>query len=300
MSWQDVLVGLAVGVVATLIAGSPYVRFHVEKFFRKLLGRPLISATLSAFINFCSDGWLLIYCMELRNAMWLTTRIPKVYLMSRGDLEHNSYAYKPFIYFRSHGGFGIKTKSINRLLEEYSSNIVPYMPDNPNLSLTLSKVMPYRVVFLCEFIDKAILEQNQPLNNVNIVGELRAAVANPMPLVCLGASWDIRVISEDFGLIDIFRVSIPEDLRTRQPLGDSAEVLRMTERPACLLDLGYEMMSLTWPLRFEIDNCRIVVKSRGPRTIKVMRPAKKVHGFDIKGAPKRSQLYYLRRGIRIQ
>ncbi len=74
--------------------------------------------------------------------------------MSRGDLEHNSHVYKPFIYFRSHSGFGIKTKSIKQLLEEYSSSIVPYTPDSPNLSLTLSKVMPYRVVCFCASLEE--------------------------------------------------------------------------------------------------------------------------------------------------
>ena len=66
-------------------------------------------------------------------------------------------------------------------------------------------------------------------------------VANPMPKTSPGAWWDMRVISEDFGLIDMFHITIPKDLTEQEPLGDSVDVYKMKERPPCLLDLGYEM-----------------------------------------------------------
>ena len=313
ISWLGILIGLLTGIVATLIADNPHVRFHLEKIFRKLIGKPLISATLSGFTNYCSDGMFLIYCIELKNKMWLTSQIPRVYLLSEGAIDYDSRAYKPFIYFRSRGISGDKlSHTLEQLLEEYGSKILPYTPDNPSLGLTLSRRMPYRVVVLCELVkeDKLpVLEMAKkddtkenrskvigPLNSVEVVGELRLPVANPMPITFPGAWWIMRIISEDFGLIDVFNIKIHEDLKEKEPLGDSVDALKMNNRPPCLLDLNYDN-NLTWPLRFVINDCQIVVKSSYPREIVVKKPKKK-RGTGLRRAKKRSVA--LQRGIQIQ
>lgn len=314
MSWQGILIGLATGIIATLIADNQHVRFHLEKFFRKLVGKPLISATLSGFTNYCSDGMFLIYCIELKNRMWLTLQIPRVYLLSEGAIDYDSHAYKPFIYFRSRGISSDKLNhTMGQLLEEYGSKIIPYTPDNPDLGLTLSRRMPYRVVVLCELVkkDNLVMKDNTkepqppnslevvgPLNSLKVVGELRLPVANPMPKTAPGAWWNIRVTSEDFGLIDTFHISIPKDLEEQEPLGDTAKVYEMKERPPCLLDLGYETM-LTWRLRFNVDNCEIVVKSGHPKEVEIKKPKKKIHGIEIRGILKKRKID-INRGIQIQ
>lgn len=297
MNWQGIFIGLAIGIIATLIADNPHVRFHSEKLFRKLIGKPLISATLSGFTNYCSDGMFLIYCIELKNKMWLTPQIPRIYLLSEGAIAYDSHAYKPFIYFRSRGMSGDKlNQSTEQLLKEHGSKIIPYTPDNPDLGLTLSRRMPYRVVVLCELVKN--LPVLGPLNSVKVVGELRLPVANPMPKTFPGAWWNMRVISEDFGLIDSFHISIPKDLEEQQPLGDRVEVLELKDRPPCLLDLGYEMM-LTWPLRFNVDGCEIVVKSNVPKEIEIKKRKKKTHGLGVRGVLKKRKID-INRGIQIQ
>lgn len=319
MSWQSILIGLATGIMATLIADNPQVRFHLEKFSRKLIRKPLISATLSGFTNYCSNGMFLIYCIELKNRMWLTSQIPKVYFLSRGTFDYDARAYKPLVYFRSSGMSGNKlNQTMEELLEEYSNNIIPYTPDNPSLSLTLSRIMPYRVVVLCELVnnDNLVKKDNNketqppnslkvfgPLNSLNVVGELRLPVANPMPKTVPGAWWNMNVISEDFGLIDIFHITIPKDLMQQKPLGDSIDVYKMKERPPCLLDLGYEN-HLTWRLRFNVDDCEIIVIHGHPKEIEITKPKKKIHGIDIKGILIKGILKWrkmdINRGIQIQ
>jgi len=308
MIWQGILIGLVTGIIATLVADNPHVRFNLERLFRKLIGRPLISATLSGFTNFCNDGIFLIYCIELKNKMWLTSQIPKVYLLSTGDIDYDSRAYKPFIYFRSHGMSGIRlNQSMEQLLEEYSSKIISYTPDNPALGLTLSRRMPYRIVVLCELIELEILKADEtkedtlkvtaPLNSVKVVGDLRLPVASPMPKTYPGASWDTRVISEDFGLIDSFNISIPQNLEEQQPLGDTWKVFMMKNRDPCLLDLGPEML-FTWPLRFHVDGCKIIVKSNNPKEIEIEKP-KKTRRLGIRGISKKRKID-INRGIQIQ
>jgi hypothetical protein len=308
MIWQGILIGLVTGIVATLIADNPYVRFQSEKLFRQLIGRPLISATLSGFANFCNDGIFLIYCIELRNRMWLTSQIPKVYLLSRGDIDHDARAYKPFIYFRSHGMASNRlNQSMQQLLEEYGRKIIPYTPDNAGLGLTLSRRMPYRVVVLCELIEvvqgknetkEHALDFDAPLSSAKIVGDLRLPVADPMPRTYPGAHWDMGVISEGFGLLDLFNIVIPQDLEEQQPLGDGPEVLMMRNRPPCLLDLGPEM-PVTWPLRFNVDGCEIVIKSNNPKEIEIKKPKKKTHRLETRRISKKRKIA-MTGGIEIQ
>jgi hypothetical protein len=185
---------------------------------------------------------------------------------------------------------------MEQLLEEYGSKIIPYTPDNPDLGLTLSRRTPYRVVVLCELVKKDNLLG--PLNSLKVVGELRLPVANPMPKTSPGAWWNMRVISEDFGLIDSFHISIPKDLEEEQPLGDRVKVYEMKDRPPCLLDLGCEI-TLTWRLRFNVDDCEIVVKSNYPKEIEIKKPKKKVHGIEIRGILKKRKID-MNRGIQIQ
>ena len=298
ISWQGILIGLITGIIATLIADNPQVRFHLEKAFRKLTGSALISAKLTSFTNYCDDGMFLIYCMELKNKMWLTSQIPRVYLLSEGIIDYDSHAYKPFVYFRTRGMSSMKSEyTTKQLLEEYGGKIIPYTPDNPNLGLNLSRTVPYRVVVMCELIRSDDAEEFLSLNALKTVGELHAAVANPMPKTAPGAWWNILVISEDFGLIDVFGIKIPKDLEEKEPLGDSVDVRKMNNRPPCLLDLNYDN-SLTWPLRFSVNDCEIVVKSSYPRKIEVKKPKKK-RGIGLVKISRKCRIT-VDRGIQIQ
>ena len=73
---------------------------------------------------------------------------------------------------------------------------------------------------------------------------------------------------------------------------------KMKERAPCLLDLGYETM-LTWRLRFNVDDCEIVVKSSYPKEIEIKKSKKKIHGIDIRGIFKKRKID-INRGIEIQ
>ncbi len=254
-----ILAGIISGIIATLIASNPNFTFHVEKAIRKVLRKPLLTVRLVTFTNFCSDGFLLIHCVEIRNNMWLNTIIPRVYCMSTGKIPYDSRAYKPFCYFRSSGLFGVRTKStIDEVLNEYSKNIVGYTPSGFSLGINLSRGMPLRVAVICESIRRdAYPELNishpnwKPLNHMKVVGDICAAIADPTPLIPLGSWWDLRVISEDFGEIDKFRIEIPKDLKEREPLGSTSYVLEMKERPPCLLDIGLDHFGFNWLLRFD-------------------------------------------------
>lgn len=259
--WQSFLIGLLSGVVATLIAGNPHVRFHIEKVIRKILKKPLVSVWLTSFTNFCEGGLFLIHCIELRNCMWLTPKIPRVYFLSRGTFAYDAHAYKPFIYFRSHGLSEVRLNSTPaQLLEEYSSKVIPYAPDNPSLGINISRGVPTRVAVICESISLDKRSEGRPLNHLKIVGELYAAVANPMLKVFSSAWWNTSIISEDFGFIDNLIITIPEDLKEREPLGDTVDVFQMEERPACLSDIDY--CGFTWPLRFSVNNREIRIKKK--------------------------------------
>lgn len=261
LTWQGFIIGLISGILATLIAGNAHIRFHFEKILRSLLGKSSISIRLVSFTNYCENGLFLIHCIELKNNLWLTTNIPRVYFLSRGTFAYDAHAYKPFVYFRSRG---ISDDRLDykpaQLLNEYGNNIVPYSPDNPSLGLNISRSASVRVVVVCEPIDLNKRHEQTPMNHLKIVGQLYAAVANPMLKVSPGSWWDMSIISEDFGHIDRLHINIPEDLENKEPLGDSKVALEMSERPACLMDLQH--VGYTWPLRFSVNNSEIVVKQK--------------------------------------
>jgi hypothetical protein len=250
------VLGLLSGILVTLTAGNPRVRFIVERKIRRILGRPLVEASLSMFEVACKGGMLLLHCIELRNAMWATPLIPKIYFVSYGPWSYDSHAYKPFIYFRYHGMFDNRTDiTPAQLLTEYSGNIIPYVPDNAGLNINISREVSRRVVVVCEAIDNLRKRSHgKALNHVRIVGKLHAAVTNPMPTVSPGASWTLEIISEEFGFVDGISVGIPSNLKNVRPMGDSMDVISTKERPLCLLDISSSR--LTWPLRLVIEDGR--------------------------------------------
>lgn|GEM_PF-3190514 len=260
--------GLISGILATLIAGNPRVRFTVERKIRSVLKKPLVKASLSMFEIQCKGGILLLHCIELKNAMWLIPLIPQVYLLSYGPWSYDSHAYKPFIYFRYHGLFYARTDvTPTQLLSEYGNNIIPHIPDDPTRSVNISREVPKQVVIICESIENLKQRSHgKALNHVRIVGNLHAAVANPMPMVSPGAGWNLTIISEEFGFVDNICVSIPSNLKKLKPLGDSINAIGIKERPLCLLDISKSGMRLAWPLRLEIQDSRFkkpsVVKKR--------------------------------------
>lgn len=266
----SVFLTLIVGVVAGLIAGNAHFRFRLEKALRKFLRKPLVSVTLISFTNFCDGGIFLIHCIGLKNNMWFTPKIPGVYFLSRGTFAHDAHAYKPFVYFRAHGLSNWRTSStLNELLRECADQIMPYAPDNSSLRMDISKVVPIRVVVICELVDSSNFKQGEALNHIKVIGELHAAVANPMPTVSPGSWWDMSIISKDFGFIDGLHITIPKDLEEQEPLGDKMDVYQMKNRPPCLLDINY--FGFTWPLRFKVNNRELRIKGAGPpkRGIKV-------------------------------
>jgi hypothetical protein len=250
--------GLLSGILATLIAGNHRVRFSVERKIRTIFKSPLVKVALSMFEVHCKGGMLLLHCMELRSAMWFTPLIPQVYFLSYGPWSYDSHAYKPFVYFRYHGLFDVRTDvTPSQLLAEYGSNIIPHIPDEPRLSINISREVPRQVVVICESIDNLRQRSHgKTLNHVRIVGKLHAAVANPMPMMSPGASWNLMMISEEFGLVDNIRVGIPSNLKKLRPFGDSVYAIGIKERPPCLLDIARSGMTLTWPLRLEIQDRR--------------------------------------------
>lgn len=261
-SWQDILLAFVIGILATLIAGNSQIRFQCEKFIRKVLKKPLVNATLRTFRIFCKDGFVLLHCIVLKNNMWMITKIPRVYFLSYGAFDRDSSAYKPFMFFRSRGMSDVRNDiTIHQLLEEFSNNVIPYAPDNPSLSIDISKSVPRRVVSIVETVN---IEDDQkevtPLNHLKKVGELYIGIDNPMPRVMPGAWWDISIISEDFGFVDRVELIVPTNLEEKEPLGDSIDALEMKERPACLLDVSQEL--LTWPLRLEIRDKRFKIPQK--------------------------------------
>lgn len=255
-------IGLLSGIFATLIAGNPQFRFHLEKFIRHLVKKPLVNATLQTFRIFCKDGFVLLHCIVLKNSMWMTPKIPRCYFLSYGTFDRDSRAYKPFMYFRTHGMSDIRTDvTTYQLLKEFNSNVVPYAPDNPDLAVDISKSVPRRVVAIVEIVD---IEDGQKeiilLNHLKKVGELHIGIDNPMPQVTPGTWWDISVISEDFGSVEKIALVIPSKLAEKEPLGDSIDVYKMKERPACLIDVSLD--SLTWPLRLEIRDKRFRIPQK--------------------------------------
>jgi hypothetical protein len=190
--------------------------------------------------------------------MWFTPLIPQVYFLSYGPWSFDSHAYKPFIYFRYHGLFDVRTDvTATQLLAEYGSNIIPHIPDNPGLSINISREVPRQVVVICESIDNLRQRSHgKAINHVRIVGKLHAAVANPMPTMSPGASWNLQIISEEFGLVDNIWVGIPSNLKKLKPFGNSRDAIGAKERPLCLLDISRSGLTLTWPLRLEIQDSR--------------------------------------------
>jgi hypothetical protein len=206
--------------------------------------------------------------------MWFTPVIPGVYLLSRGDFRYDAHAYKPLLYFRSHGLSGFEPDfTPGQLLAKYGKEIVPYTPSNPNLNMSLSRGFPVRIVVVCETIPSEKIDKRTPLNHQKVVGELHAAVADPMPSVSPGSSWNTSIISQDFGVVDRLRFTIPKDLEDIEPLGDSWVAPQILNRPPCLLDVDY--CGLTWPLRLKINDCDIIVKRTFPKEIIIRRPGTK-------------------------
>lgn len=165
--WQAFALGLSSGIIATLIADNRQARFLVEKALRKVARKPLISVSLTSFTDICKNGLFLVHCIELKNCMWLTTMVPRVYFLARGDFLYDVHAYHPFIYFRSHGFSGVSLDSTpDEVLDQYSSKIIAYAPNNPLLSVSISRVVPTDVAVICEVvrIDERTQKQDWELN----------------------------------------------------------------------------------------------------------------------------------------
>jgi len=259
MSLISIIISIILSIITGLMFSDSYIRFYLEKRVREILGKKLISIKLTSFTNYSdNDGRLLIHCIEVKNCMWFTPVISGIYLISSGNISFVDHAYKPSSYFRSSNIHDSKYKfTLNQLLKEYSKKIVSYSPDNPNLKIDITKTFPLRIIIIYEAISGGKIKNNIALNYQKVLGKLYAAVNNPMPSVSPGSSWDVRIISQDFGSIDYLHFAIPEDLAEIKPLGDSIPTKKMINRPPCLMDVDYP--SLTWSLRFKINNCNIVM-----------------------------------------
>jgi hypothetical protein len=139
--------------------------------------------------------------------------------------------------------------------------------------MRLPKGYSVRIVVICETICREKIDPNEGLNHQRILGDLYAAVANPMPRVRPGSFWVTSIRSQDFGLIDSIKITIPADLEKRQPLGERMQALLTPNRPPCLMDV--DGLGSTWPLRFTINDYEITVKRPYPTEILLTRPGEK-------------------------
>ncbi|MCP3683581.1 MAG: hypothetical protein GY861_12915 [bacterium] len=273
MPYLNLLIAFIIGVIATLIAGNPLIRFHFERVVRRLFGKPLISVALINFTTNCEDGMFVVHCVELKNKMWLTTEIPRVYLLRTGFPSGLDRTFRPLLYHREQGMSQSRFDcTLSQVLNEYGNKIFLFEPDNQNLVISVSRNARKRVAIIVETIANDIIDTSTALNSQHPVGELYATICNPMPRVIPGDQWGLSIISETYGHIDFFDISIPENLADIESLGDSLEAMKMVNRPPCFLDI--EPTKLTWPLRFSINDCAILVRNTHPKNILVYNTKK--------------------------
>ncbi|MGD9224630.1 MAG: hypothetical protein PVH22_15360, partial [Desulfobacteraceae bacterium] len=255
---------------AALIAGNVHIRFLVENSFRKLIGKPIVSIRLVTIKKHCKDGQFLTHCLELTNMMWFCPVIPNIYLISQGQIPYESQAYVPSFHFKSHGMNHFEKRDTKSALKDISEKIIPRTPGNSSLGFNLRRGLPIRVVLLCERIHQNQHKDINSLNEQHILGDLYIAVTNPMYKTALGVIWFTSIVSEDLGYIDGFKIEIPKELAGLKALGSSADIHKKPVRHPCLSDVG--VLGLTWPLRFVIDDLRILIKGGVKARIEIINP----------------------------
>jgi hypothetical protein len=268
--WPLFIVGVASGIFAALIAGNGHIRFLVENSFRKLIGKPIVSIRMVTIKKHCKDGQFLTHCLELTNMMWFCPVIPNIYLISRGHIPHDSHAYVPSFHFKSHGMNHFEKRDTKSVLNDISEKIIPRTPGNSSLGFNLRRGLPIRIVLLCERIQHDQQKDINALNEKHILGDLYIAVTNPMHKTAIGVNWFTSIVSEDLGYIDGFKIEIPKELAGLKALGSSADIHKKTVRYPCLSDVG--VLGLTWPLRFVIDDLRILIKGGVEGKIEIKNP----------------------------
>lgn len=262
------------GVFATLLADNDKIKFNFEKVIRIIMNKPLISLNLNCVMHVCRNGdLLLLHCIGISNRMWFTTNIPNTYFLSHGNFSGDAAAYKPALHFTSTGMDFLKDEQTGQqLLKEYSERVSLYKPDSTINGMDLKKGFPIKIIVLIELIENEKYSKNESLNESNILGNLYAAVNNPMPEVSPGDKWDIRMVSEKFQTLEYLKLAIPSDLAEKDPLGSSSvEVAQMENRPLGLHDLNSRFP--TWPLRISLEKYHISVKAK-EIDIKVKNPDK--------------------------
>ena len=250
-SLLNFLLGLLSGILTTLVAGNPYVRFHTEKFIRNRLRKPLVSASPRTISVYCKHGMLFLHCIELTNRMWLTPVIPRVFCNAPTTLNW----YEPCQYFFDSTFKYFKNGTLDEVVKGYRDCVMAYTSDDSKRRSDIFKHTPKRVVVIVEPVNLEEKEgKDTPLNHIKKVGELHLGSRNLMPVLPSGYEWNMAIISEEFGLIDTIHLRIPANIEERWPLRDSHDVLKMKERPLTLMDVG--VVNLTWPLRLEIQDSR--------------------------------------------
>jgi hypothetical protein len=166
---ETFLIGLITGIIATLIAGNPLVRFKVEKFIRDKLGIPLIFVLLSTKEILCNDGLLLLHGIKIINRMWFTPKLTKCFCNAPTTLNwRENCNYFGDVTFKLY-----QPKGVDEVLKDYLRCNMERTTDPGRRALDIPKIIGRTVEVITEPVDLQNEFKNQiPLNHVKKVGPL--------------------------------------------------------------------------------------------------------------------------------
>lgn len=232
--------GAIIGISIGLLIGSSWIRFKAEKRLRDLFKRPILSMELKSRIVYCKDGLVLFHGLSLKNKMWFTNKIPSAVCTAPTNLNWETLC--KWIGTMWDDNPGIIT--ISEFRKEYHKCIITQTRDDSKRKRDIYRGVGKTVYVIMEEI--RIEDPSIPLNRSNKIGEFHLNSRNLMPDLKIGWNQTLRVISEDFGLIDTIKIKIPDNLGEKEPLDFSS--LGKKDSDKCLLDVG---IPLRWPLRLE-------------------------------------------------
>jgi hypothetical protein len=240
---ESIFVTISVTIFITLFIDNAYIRFKIERFFRKIFRRPLISAELNTRQVSCKNGFLLLHGISIKNRMWFTHKIPNVFcnapltLNFRGICDYfgdfNLKMFKPF--------------KVDELHDKYVECMLKATSDPNKRRMDLFRETRITVEFISEFLE---INNEKPLNTIKKVGDLHISSRNLLPILSPGYKKPICINSSDYGRIGWIYVEIPENLYDLDPISDRDQYAKMANPPILLSDIG--IPNLRWPLRFKI------------------------------------------------
>ncbi len=240
---ETVLLSIILTAIITLLLDNAYIRFKAERFFRYVLGSPLISVRLNTRCVSCKNGFLLLHGISIKNKMWFTHKLPKTFYNAPLSLNLRG----PCDYFADEFFKTFAPLKLKELYTEYLKCNLKTTSDPSKRSLDMYKESEITVEIITEPIE---LKTNKPFNKIKEVGELHLSSRNLMPILKPGEPMTIYVTSKEFGLIGKIKVQIPEDLLDSRPISDPQELENMENPPLLLSDIGVPI--LRWPIRLKI------------------------------------------------